>query len=102
MSDYHSNDLCFVADSTVHGRGLFARNKISANTWIGHYDGPQTSENGMHVLWVDEGEDGDDAEEQDDATEQLLTFRPLFHAAILPRLRCRHSHQGYRIMSPAG
>ncbi len=64
MSDYHSNDLCFVADSTVHGRGLFARNKISANTWIGHYDGPQTSENGMHVLWVDEGEDGDNAEER--------------------------------------
>jgi SET domain-containing protein len=56
MPDYDNNDLCFVADSPVHGRGLFARCGISANTWIGHYDGPRTSKNGIHVLWVDEGE----------------------------------------------
>ena len=64
LPDYDNNNLCFVAESPVHGRGLFARCNIPANTWIGHYDGPQTSENGMHVLWVDEGEDGDDVVER--------------------------------------
>ena len=57
MPDYDSNKLCFVAESSVHGRGLFARCHIPASAWIGHYDGRQTQENGMHVLWVDEGED---------------------------------------------
>ena len=59
MPDYDSNRLCFVADSPVHGRGLFARHDIPADTWIGHYDGPQTQENGMHVLWMESG-DGQD------------------------------------------
>ena len=57
MPDYDTNSLCFVADSSVHGLGLFARHDIPADTWIGHYDGPQTRENGMHVLWVEAGED---------------------------------------------
>lgn len=60
MPNYDNNRLCFVADSPVHGRGLFARHHIPASTWIGHYDGRQTSENGMHVLWVDEGQDADE------------------------------------------
>ena len=55
MSDYDSNRLCFVADSPVHGRGLFARCDIPAHTWIGHYDSEETQENGMHVLWVEAG-----------------------------------------------
>lgn len=53
MPTYDENPLCFVADSAVHGRGLFARCDIPADTWIGHYDGPETRENGMHVLWVE-------------------------------------------------
>lgn len=61
MSNYDENPLCFVADSSVHGHGLFARDTIPAGTWIGHYDGPRTEENGMHVLWVDNGE-GDEEE----------------------------------------
>ena len=62
MPLYDNNTLCFVADSPVHGRGLFARHDIAAGTWIGHYDGPQTMENGMHVLWVESG----DAEAEED------------------------------------
>lgn len=58
---YDSNDLCFVADSAVHGRGLFARRDIPADTRIGHYDGSQTLENGMHVLWV-EADEGSEEE----------------------------------------
>ncbi|NOR20591.1 MAG: SET domain-containing protein-lysine N-methyltransferase [Xanthomonadales bacterium] len=52
MSDFDSNPLCLVADSPVHGRGLFARQDIPAGTWIGHYGGEETQENGMHVLWL--------------------------------------------------
>lgn len=55
MSDFDTNPLCRVADSPVHGRGLFARHDISAGTWIGHYDGQETQENGMHVLWMEAG-----------------------------------------------
>ena len=53
MPDYDTNSLYLVAESPVHGRGLFARCDIPASTWIGHYDGPETQENGMHVLWVE-------------------------------------------------
>jgi len=62
MPAYDANPLCFVADSPVHGRGLFAHHDIPADAWIGHYDGPQTSQNGMHVLWVEAG-DGDSGDE---------------------------------------
>jgi SET domain-containing protein len=57
MPDYDNNPLCVVADSPVHGQGLFARHDIPAGTWIGHYDGEETQENGMHVLWLEAGED---------------------------------------------
>jgi SET domain-containing protein len=60
MPTYDSNHLCFVADSTVHGRGLFALQDIPADIWIGHYDGSQTRENGMYVLWVEADEDAEE------------------------------------------
>lgn len=60
MPDYDSNHLCFVAESAVHGRGLFARHDIQTDAWIGHYDGPETRNNGMHVLWVETDEGADD------------------------------------------
>ena len=59
MTEYDDNELCYVAVSPVHGRGLFARTDIAAGTWIGHYDSVETTENGMHVLWV-EGEREDE------------------------------------------
>ena len=52
--------MYFVADSPIHGRGLFANRHIAADTWIGHYDGEQTQENGMHVLWVEAGADSEE------------------------------------------
>jgi SET domain-containing protein len=55
ISAYDNNPLCFVADSPVHGRGLFARHEIPADTWIGHYAGPQTVQNDTYVLWVEAG-----------------------------------------------
>jgi SET domain-containing protein len=58
MPGYRDNPLCHVAESTIHGLGLFARQDIARNTWIGHYDGVETLENDTYVLWVeaDEGE----------------------------------------------
>jgi len=53
MPDYDNNPLCLVAESPVHGHGLFARHDIAAGSWIGYYDGPETQENGMHVLWLE-------------------------------------------------
>ena len=38
MTKYNKNQLCYVADSPVHGRGLFARDNIATGTLIGHYD----------------------------------------------------------------
>jgi SET domain-containing protein len=61
MRNYDDNPLCYVADSPIHGRGLFASCDIERGAWIGHYDGPSTQENGMHVLWI-EADAGDDEE----------------------------------------
>jgi SET domain-containing protein len=58
MSKYDNNSLCYVADSEVHGRGLFARTDIPAGSWIGYYEHVETDENGAHVLWV-EGDESD-------------------------------------------
>lgn len=57
MPAYDNNPLCLVAESAVHGYGLFARHDIRSGTWIGHYDGEETRQNGMHVLWL-EAEEG--------------------------------------------
>lgn len=53
MTENSDNPLCFVANSSRHGRGLFARHTIPAGTWIGYYSGPRTNRNDMHVLWIE-------------------------------------------------
>ena len=44
----------YVNESGIHGKGLFARMFIEAGTYLGTYDGPETEENGMHVLWAEQ------------------------------------------------
>jgi SET domain-containing protein len=78
MQEYDYNPLCYVAESPIHGRGLFARHDIPAGTWIGHYDGPVSKENGTHVLWV---EAGDDAEEEWIGYDGTNELRFMNHAA---------------------
>ena len=46
--------LIYVDDSTIHGKGLFARKKIKAGDIIGVVDGVPTSTDGDHVLWIDD------------------------------------------------
>lgn len=49
---YDANPQAYVADSPIHGRGLFARVRIERDEYIGAYEGPASDEDGMHVLWL--------------------------------------------------
>lgn len=59
MKKYDTNPLAYVADSPIHGKGLFARVDIPEDTWIGTYEGPATKTDGMHVLWLYDEDTGD-------------------------------------------
>ena len=50
--NYDDNPRAYVAESPIHGKGLFARVAIAADDYIGTYEGPDTLEDGMHVLWL--------------------------------------------------
>ncbi|MDX1625436.1 MAG: SET domain-containing protein [Wenzhouxiangellaceae bacterium] len=52
MKRYDDNPRAYVAESPIHGRGLFARERIPADEYIGTYEGPATQDDGMHVLWL--------------------------------------------------
>ncbi|MDT8409445.1 MAG: SET domain-containing protein-lysine N-methyltransferase [Wenzhouxiangellaceae bacterium] len=52
MKKYNDNPLAYVGASPIHGKGLFARQDIAYDTWIGTYAGPFTLDDGMHVLWI--------------------------------------------------
>jgi len=49
-----TSKLTYVDDSAIHGKGLFARQPIAEGTVIGKLKGRKTSDDGMHVLWLDE------------------------------------------------
>ncbi len=49
-----TSQLTYTAKSSIHGMGLFARQKIKKDTIIGHLEGHITKQDGMHVLWLDE------------------------------------------------
>lgn len=57
LSDEKLHQLYYVKESGIHGKGLYARIKISEGDYMGEYDGPVVSENGMHVLWVEKYDD---------------------------------------------
>jgi uncharacterized protein len=49
--------ITYVAESGIHGKGLFAAEFIEKDTIIGYLDGEHTQEDGMYVLWLN-GETG--------------------------------------------
>lgn len=49
---YDTNPNAYVAESPIHGKGLFARHDIEYDTYIGTYEGRRTQTDGMHVLWL--------------------------------------------------
>ena len=58
-------DIVYSAPSEIHGTGLFAKRKIKAGEYIGTYHGPKTKKNGMHVLWVYDPDDEENATGRD-------------------------------------
>lgn len=46
-------ELTYVAESDIHGKGLFAVKEINKGTVIGYLSGNETSVDGMYVLWLD-------------------------------------------------
>jgi uncharacterized protein len=59
--------IFYIEDSKIHGKGLFANTTIKVGTYLGDYEGPETADNGMHVLWTEDengewiGRDGKNA-----------------------------------------
>ena len=43
-----------VDRSKIHGRGLFARQTIAKDEYLGSYHGPRVRGNDMHVLWIED------------------------------------------------
>jgi len=44
--------LTYIGDSNIHGKGLFARTNIPKNTVIGTIQGKPCKRNGPHVIWL--------------------------------------------------
>lgn len=53
MSITKASNKIYVKDSPIHGKGLFAREKIRAGELIGVVKGKPTDMDGPYVLWVD-------------------------------------------------
>ncbi len=47
-------ETTYVANSAIHGKGLFANTPISAGTVIGWLNGKPSAANNTYVLWVNE------------------------------------------------
>lgn len=57
LDDEALDRLFYTKPSDIHGNGLFARNQIKQGDYMGEYDGPSVTENGSHVLWVEDKND---------------------------------------------
>ncbi|MEE8314302.1 MAG: SET domain-containing protein-lysine N-methyltransferase [Myxococcota bacterium] len=51
------SDLVVVRESSIHGKGVFAREPIGEGTVIGVYEGSEVERDGIYVLWI-ERDDG--------------------------------------------
>ncbi len=46
--------LTYVSDSKLHGKGLFARQRIAKGSVIGTIQGSLCKRDGSHVLWLNQ------------------------------------------------
>ncbi len=60
-TDEQLSAIVYVADSGIHGRGLFAARRIARDEYIGTFFGPRALRDGTHVLWVYESDKEDSA-----------------------------------------
>ncbi|HEB82782.1 MAG TPA: SET domain-containing protein [Gammaproteobacteria bacterium] len=58
LTDEELEQLYYADESGIHGTGLYARKRIRKGSYMGEYDGPEVTDNGSHVLWVEE-DDGE-------------------------------------------
>jgi SET domain-containing protein len=49
-----SDSIVYVDDSSIHGKGLFAKTFIPSGTVIGVVQGLPAKTDGDHVLWISE------------------------------------------------
>ena len=49
--------VVYVADSAIHGTGVFASRDIKKGEYIGTFAGSETDSDGAHVLWVYESDE---------------------------------------------
>jgi SET domain-containing protein len=54
MGENRNVRRAYVADSPIHGKGLFAARALAAGELIGVYEGPRVEEDGTYVLWVED------------------------------------------------
>jgi len=50
------DSIVYVDDSSIHGKGLFAKTFIPSGTVIGVVQGRPTTTDGDHVLWISEND----------------------------------------------
>jgi len=50
-------DRVYVEQSTIHGKGLFARRTIKKGEYIGTFEGPPAKRDGSHTLWIYDGDE---------------------------------------------
>jgi len=46
------NDRLYVADSPIHGKGMYALKKLKADVSLGRLAGMPTLKDGIYVLWL--------------------------------------------------
>jgi len=51
-ADRQLRGVAYVADSGIHGRGLFAARDIACGEYIGTFHGAPAQRDGVYVLWV--------------------------------------------------
>jgi len=52
LSNRQLRGVVYVAESGIHGRGLFAAREIACGEYIATFHGPQARRDGNYVLWV--------------------------------------------------
>jgi hypothetical protein len=52
------NSKVYVKDSSIHGKGLFAKKTIKAGSIIGELEGKPSKKDGPYVLWLDDDKKG--------------------------------------------
>jgi SET domain-containing protein len=54
LQDPAESERVYVARSPIHGHGLFAARPLRSGELIGRYEGPEVTEDGIYVLWIED------------------------------------------------